>query len=154
MAMIINELSVAQGFGSIQKVFNMKANEAILFGMVCELSIDAGVVTIKKGYSGTGMAYVAQNSYTNADADATMYPNSSIGDGVHTQIVAIPVVAPVEVEIPAARFAATPAVGDELEAGSNGLWAVAAGAGTVIGTITEATTDGFLVLLEKTVRAA
>lgn len=155
MSMIINELSVAQGFGSIQKVFNMKAGEAINYGMVCELSADG----LKKGYSGVGMAYVAQNDCGNTDAKAVAADYTFIGDGTNTQIVAIPVTAPCEIELPSARFVSDPDAGDELvaaTAGNVGKWEVyvdGAG-GVVIGTVTEVTADGFLVLLEKTVRAA
>jgi hypothetical protein len=157
MAIIKNELSVIQGFGTLQKVFNMKADENILHGMICELDNDGLLV---KGYTGTGMAYVAQNDYDNADANPN--DNSFIGNGENAQIVCIPVTAAVEIDLPSDRIAGSVAAGDELVADSAGKWAgYTSGGGTIIGSVTagEAGADGstseegVCVLLEKTVRA-
>jgi hypothetical protein len=158
MAIIKNELSVIQGFGTLQKVFNMKADENILHGMICELDDDGLLV---KGYTGTGMAYVAQNDYDNADANPN--DNSFIGNGENAQIVCIPVTAAVEIDLPSDRITGSVAAGDELVADSAGKWVkYTSGGGTIIGSVTagEAGADGstseegVCVLLEKTVRAA
>jgi hypothetical protein len=162
MAIIKNELSVIQGFGTLQKVFNMKADENILHGMICELDNDGLLV---KGYTGTGMAYVAQNDYDNADANPN--DNSFIGNGENAQIVCIPVTAAVEIDLPSDRITGSVAAGDELVADNStdsaGKWAkYTPGDGTIIGSVTagEAGADGstseegVCVLLEKTVRAA
>lgn len=148
---IINELNVVQGFGTLQKVFNMTAAQNIVHGMVCSLS--AGKLV--KGFSGAGMAYVAQNDYDNSDAQPLT--NSFIGNGVDAQIVVIPVTAACEVEIPAARLTGEVVVNDELvaDADNAGKWVAIpddSGSYTVIGTVTEVTAEGVLVLLEKTER--
>lgn len=156
MAKITNELNVVQGFGTLQKVFNTTAT--ITHGMICSLSAGALV----KGYDGTGPAFVAQNDYNNTDAQyvATSYTftgDSSVATS-HSQITVIPVTAAVEVELPTALLYEGIAVGDELI--STGVSAATGkyikdpgtATATIVGTVTELTSDGALVLLEKTVR--
>jgi len=151
MAIITNELSVAQGFGTLQKVFNMTAGQAIRHGMVCSLSNGSLV----KGFSGAGMAYVAQNDFDNTDA--APLTNSFIGNGIDNQIVVIPVTCAGEIELPVARITGSVAVNDELvaDSGTAGKWIklpTSEGSYVVIGTVTEVTDDFVLVLLEKTPR--
>lgn len=143
-------MDVLKGFRTIDKILPQAADENIEACMICqatatEAGVD-GVVSLAKGYDGTGVPYFAFNNWFDDDAQSVKYSTQGDGSGVGSRIIGIPLHGAVELVITLDKLSEADTTGYQVgadvyalqaSAGQIGLNATAASGDIVVGTVTE-----------------
>ena len=138
-------MNMLKGFRTIDKVFTMKADEAIRATMLCEVETATG--TLVKGFTGAGVPFWAVNNWDDDDAMSRTNTIMGAGDGVGSRITAVPATGAVELEIYAIDgVIADYSVNDKVAPGAtDGNIKVATTGEAIVGIVTGVTADGVTI---------